>query len=348
MAEEASVQDRIVEYLPGVGVLVAGALIAWFIGSRIPGIDELLVAIVVGVVLTNVIETPEWATAGVRTHKIWLGAGIVLMGTSLALDRIVDSGLIIVLSVLCITTFTLLCVEVLSRSVFDITERLASLLAAGASVCGVSAVVAVAGSIDADEEYIAYAAATVLLFDAVTLVGYPIIGRILDLPAQVFGIWAGLSMFSTGPVVAVGFAHSDAAGQWATVTKLTRNALIGLVAVGYAAYYARKRLVTEDDGTSTSVTAGIRWQELWDRFPKFVIGFLLLAVVASTGLLSSREVQSIENAYGWLFLLAFVGLGTDLEVRKLKCAGIRPVLVVFVAFMTVSILSLLLLLMILG
>lgn len=344
MAENATDRRRSVEYFPGLGILGLGAVVAWFLGSRIGWVDELLVAIAVGAVLTNGLGIPEWAMPGIRTHKVWLGTGIVLMGASLVVDRIVGSGLVILLSVFCITTFTILYVETLSRSVFGITERLSSLLAAGASVCGVSAVVAVAGSIDADEEHIAYAAATVLLFDAVTLMGYPLIGQLLDLPARVFGIWAGLSMFSTGPAVAVGFSHSDAAGQWATVTKLTRNALIGLVAVGYAAYYVR-RLATEDGDTDTT---SIRWRELWNRFPKFVIGFLLFAVVASSGLLSTQDIQSIENAYGWLFLLAFVGLGADLEIRKLRCAGIRPVLVVFIAFMTVSVLSLSILLITLG
>jgi uncharacterized integral membrane protein (TIGR00698 family) len=322
-------------YLSGIGLLTAGAVTARLISSRAPGVDELLLAIVVGVVVTNTVGIPDRYAPGVRTHKVWLGAGIVLMGASLSLSTIVQNGPILVFSVVSVTGFTLVVVEALSRFPFNIADRLASLLAAGASICGVSAVAAVGGSIDADEEHLAYAAATVLLFDAVTLFVYPAVGRLLDLSAQVFGIWAGLSMFSTGPVVAVGFAYSDAAGQWATVTKLTRNALIGVVAVGYAVYYTRQRL---DSGGR-----GVRWRELWDRFPKFVVGFVLLAVVAGVGLLSPDQQQSIENAYGWLFRLAFVGLGTEMELRKLKCAGVRPVLVVFVTFVTVSVSSLLVL-----
>lgn len=314
-------------------VLAVGASLAWVLTPILPGVDELLIAIGIGVVFTNTVGLPDWSTAGIRTHNVWLGAGIVLMGASLALDAIVESGLVIVAFVLSVTTFTLLLVEVLSRVVFGMGDRFGSLLAAGSSICGVSAIVAVAGSIEADEEHIAYAAATVLLFDAVTLVTYPMIGGLLDLPAQIFGMWAGLSMFSTGPVVAVGFEHSDAAGQWATVTKLTRNALIGLVAVLYATYYARRQM------SATTAQRG-RLRELWSRFPKFVLGFLLLAVLASAGAFSVGQLRSIEAAYGWLFLVAFVGLGFDLEVRKLRCAGLRPVLVVLVAFITVSICSL--------
>lgn len=342
MTEDLAVTETSREYLPGICVLLVGAVLAWGAARLLPGVDELLIAIVFGVVLANTVGLPDWTRRGVRTHKIWLGAGIVLMGASLALDTIVESGVAVVGSVLLVTAFTLLYVECLSRMVFDMGERLGSLLAAGSSICGVSAVVAVAGSIDANEEHIAYAAATVLLFDAITLLAYPAIGRFLELPAQVFGMWAGLSMFSTGPVVAVGFEHSTDAGQWATVTKLTRNALIGVVAVLYATYYARRRMAEEDRGT------GVRWRELWDRFPKFVLGFVALAGFASAGAFTAEQLRSIERVYGWLFLFAFVGLGTDLELRKLRCAGVRPVLVVFAAFATVSALSLLVLLAVLG
>lgn len=335
MGYGASVRELTVEYLPGICILVGGSIASRATAPWIPGINELLIAIIIGVVLTNAFSVPGWASKGLRTHKVWLGAGIVLMGSSITIGRIIDSGTIVVLSVLLVSGFTLLFVEILSRTLFGVTDHLASLLAAGTSICGVSAVAAIAGSIDAREDHIAYAAATVLLFDAVTLIGYPIVGRMLDLPAQVFGIWAGLSMFSTGPVVAVGFTHSEIAGQWATITKLTRNTLIGLFAVGYAAYYARKQAIEGDDSAN-----GVRWRELWDRFPKFIIGFLLLAFTASFGLLSSGDVQSIEAAYGWLFLFAFVGLGTDLELEKLRCSGLRPVLVVLVSFVTVSFLSL--------
>lgn len=343
MGGALSIRQSVVDYVPGVTVLVAGAIVSWALGSLVSGVDALLVAIVIGVVATNAIGIPEWAGSGIRTHKIWLGTGIVLMGASLALDQLLDHGLVVLLSVVIVTGFTLLYVETLSRVVFGLAERFGAVLAAGASICGVSAVVAVAGSTNAKEEHIAYAAATVLLFDAITLVGYPIVGQLLDLPAQVFGIWAGVSMFSTGPVVAVGFAHSDIAGQWATITKLTRNALIGFVAVGYAAYYARRRLDANDGGTTD-----VRWRELWNRFPKFVAGFLLLAVLASAGLFSSQEIQFFENAYSWLFLIAFVGLGTDLELEKLRCAGVQPILVVLIAFLTVSTISLLVLLAVLG
>jgi len=167
------------------------------------------------------------------------------------------------------------------------------------------------------------------LFDAITIVVYPIVGDLLNLSGTVFGAWAGVSMFSTGPVVAVGFAHSEVAGQWATMTKLSRNALIGVVVLAYASYYAR-----EAGGRRPSV------RTLWDEFPKFVLGFLALAVVASAGVLSSAQLNSIENAYNWLFVLAFVGLGTEIRLSDLRNTGATPALVVLLAFLATSALSL--------
>jgi uncharacterized membrane protein YadS len=132
-------------------------------------------------------------------------------------------------------------------------------------------------------------------------------------------------MFSTGPVVAAGFAHSEIAGQWATVTKLARNALIGLVVLAYAAYYAR-------DGTEAS--SGVR--TLWEEFPKFIFGFLILAIVASAGFLSTDQVTILEKTYHWLFLIAFVGLGTELQRSVFVKSGLRPIAVVFITWSVVA------------
>ncbi|SEH16454.1 conserved hypothetical integral membrane protein [Natronorubrum sediminis] len=313
---------------PGLVALCLGAIVARVLAVSF-GVNHLLLAIALGFVATNVVGIPDRLEPGIATHKLWLGAGIVLMGVSISLETVLEVGGPILVVVVGVTAGTLLVVELLARNVFGLTDRMGSLLAAGASICGVSAVVAVAGAVRAREEQIAYAAATVLLFDAITIVVYPIIGDLLDLSSVVFGTWAGVTMFSTGPVVAVGFAHSDVAGQWATMTKLSRNALIGVVVLAYASYYAR-----HVGGGRPSV------RTLWDEFPKFVLGFLALALLASAGVLSAGQLDSIENAYNWLFVLAFVGLGTEIKLGDLRNTGVTPALVVLVAFFLSSLASL--------
>ena len=318
-------------FLPGLAALFLGAVLARTVELAV-GFNHLLVAIALGFVLANAVGVPDRLEPGINTHKLWLGAGIVLMGASLTLETILEVGGLVLLVVVAVTTLTILVVELLARNVFGLADQLGSLLAAGSGICGVSAVVAVAGAIRAREEQIAYAAATVLLFDAITIVVYPIVGELLGLSGIVFGIWAGVSMFSTGPVVAVGFAHSEVAGQWATITKLTRNALIGVVVLAYASYYARSGSSSASDGRSLGL--------LWAEFPKFVLGFLALAVLSSLGAFSPDQQASIENAYGWLFLLAFVGLGTEIRLATLRNTGSTPVFVVLVAFLVASVLSL--------
>ncbi len=314
--------------LPGLAVLCVGALLARGVSLAV-GFNHLLVAIALGFVLANGVGVPDRLQPGLATHKLWLATGIVLMGASLTLETVLEIGGLVLIVVVLVAGFTILAVETLSRNVFDLTDRLGSLLAAGAGICGVSAVVAVAGAVRAREDQIAYAAATVLLFDAITIVVFPIVGDLLGLSGVVFGIWAGVSMFSTGPVVAVGFAHSEVAGQWATMTKLARNALIGAVVLVYASYYAR---------TTGSGRPSVR--TLWDEFPKFVLGFLALMLIASTGALSSGQQASIENAYNWLFVVAFVGLGAEIRLGDLRRTGLKPAVVVLVALVVASTLSL--------
>ncbi|WP_394739212.1 YeiH family protein [Natronococcus roseus] len=323
-------------FLPGLTALLLGAVLARGVELTL-GFNHLLVAIALGFVLANAVGVPDRLEPGINTHKLWLGAGIVLMGASLTLETILEVGGLVLLVVVAVTTLTIVLVELLARNVFGLADQLGSLLAAGSGICGVSAVVAVAGAIRAREEQIAYAAATVLLFDAITIVVYPIVGDLLGLSDVVFGVWAGVSMFSTGPVVAVGFAHSEVAGQWATMAKLSRNALIGAVVIAYASYYAR---------SGSAGRPSLR--TLWDEFPKFVLGFLALVALASAGVFSSTQQASIENAYNWLFVLAFVGLGTEIQLAELRSTGLTPALVVLLALLVASAVSLVVLSMLFG
>ncbi len=189
---------------PGLGVLFALGLLARGITAIIPIGSHLIVVIGLGVFMANTLGIPDWAVAGVKTHSLWLEVGIILMGVTIAFQQVVDAGLQVLLIVGVAVCATVLVVEVLAREFFDIPEKIGSLLAAGSGICGVSAVAAVAGSIKPDQQQIAYAAATVLLFDAITLIIYPTVGHLLGLSDFVFGIWAGTTMFSTGPVTAAG------------------------------------------------------------------------------------------------------------------------------------------------
>jgi uncharacterized integral membrane protein (TIGR00698 family) len=325
--------DRAEALFPGLVLLGAIALSALTISNVVPELNSLLLAIALSVIFANVYGTPEWAEGGVGLGTLLLETGIVLLGVNLAIDQVIAAGPTVVVLALATVVLGVLFTEVLGRYAFEIEAGTSSLVAAGSSVCGVSAVVATAESIDVTNEQIAYAASTVLLFDAATLVIFPIAGEVLGLPAKQFGIWAGLSMFSTGPVSAVGFAYDPVAGQWATLTKLVRNAFIGLVAVTYSLQYARSR------ETSSQRSTG-HLQYIWSQFPKFIVGFVLMIVIANVGILSGAQIDFLGWLSDGLFLLAFAGIGFDIQLDNLRATGLMPILVVLVHLIVVSVLTL--------
>lgn len=319
------------ELAPGAGVLVVLAGIALSLSAVVPRANELLVAIALGALVANVLGVPDWLEPGTGLYKLPLEVGIVLLGAQLVADELLAAGPTVLLLVAGTVAFGLLYAEVLARFAFRFGRDTGTLLAAGSSVCGVSAIVAVAGTIQARGNAIAYAVGTILVFDAVTLVVFPIVGNVLGLSGQAFGIWAGLSMFSTGPVVAAGFAHSTAAGEWATVTKLARNSLLGVVVVAYSLVYARSRA----DGPSQSIT-----RTAWDGLPKFVIGFAAVAALATAGVIPDEGIESIARLSELCFVVAFAGLGLSIRVSSLRSTGIAPLALVTVYLLTVGLLTL--------
>lgn len=309
--------------LPGLVVLGALSVLARGLGTATIA-NPLVVAIGLGVAMAVLVGVPSWAEPGIKRYKLLLETGIVLLGGSLAVEQLVSTGPIIIVLAVGVIVISVVFTEFVGRYL-GISHEMRPLLAAGGSICGVSAVLAVGSSIDSDESAITYAAGTILLFDAVTLVAFPLVGKVLGVPDRLFGVWAGLSLFSTGPAAAVGFSVSETAGQWATVTKLIRNTFIGVLALMYTLNH-----VTKTGRTSVS--------QIWSHFPKFLIGFILVALLANLNVLDASIRSAVSLVGDWLFTLAFVGLGIDLNPRQFRTTGIRPIAVVLAQFVTVTVL----------
>jgi len=320
-------------FVPGLVVLLTIGALARVVTAVADLSSVLMVAIILGFLIGNTVVLPAGTEPGIGTDTLWLKTGIVLMGATITLQTVVAAGPRMLLVVVGAVSVTLVTIEALSRWPFDVPAKVGSLLAAGSSICGVSAVAAVSGSIEPDSKQVAYAAATVLVFDVLTIALYPVIGQALGLSDVVYGIWAGTTMFSTGPVTAAGFTYSDTAGEWAVLTKLTRNTLIGLVAVGYAMYYSHRRAGTNGRATTPAY--------LWETFPKFIIGFILLMMIANLGLFSPDQLRMLTNASDWLFLLAFAGLGLRIDIGTVRETGAAPAAVVGLTLLLVSALTLL-------
>jgi uncharacterized membrane protein YadS len=133
-----------------------------------------------------------------------------------------------------------------------------------------------------------------------------------------FGLWAGLAVDNTAEATAAGALYSDAAAKFAVLAKTTRNATIGFVVLGYALYWARK--------TQKTFT-GNKAVFLWKKFPKFVLGFILISLAATLGLFSKAQVTDIANLSRWAFLLTFAGVGLQTNFRQLSKQGLKPLVV---------------------
>jgi uncharacterized integral membrane protein (TIGR00698 family) len=214
---------------------------------------------------------------------------------------------------------------------FRLSPKLTSLLSIGASICGVSAIIAAKGAIDADDEDASYAIAAILALGAVSLVVFPLVGRAIGMSDHAYGLWVGLAVDNTAEAAAAGALYSDAAGRFAVLAKTTRNATIGFVVLGYALYWVRRSQAREIANKGAF---------LWEKFPKFVLGFLVISTVATLGAFSARESADLANLSRWAFLFTFAGVGLRTNVGELSRQGWRPLAVGVVGEVAIAVLTL--------
>jgi uncharacterized integral membrane protein (TIGR00698 family) len=336
-----SLPSRAFALIPGILLLAAvgygGKFIEQFIAGYgkahhlvLPNIEYVLWAILIGLVISNTIGVPAVFRAGVATYEFWLKAGIVLLGARFVIGDVLRLGGLSLGLVFVEITLSLLFMTFLGRA-FKLRPKLITLLAVGSSICGVSAIIATQGAIDADEEDSSYAIAAILALGAISLFLFPLIGHSLHLTDRAYGLWSGLAVDNTAEASAAGALYSDAAGKVAVLAKTCRNALIGFVVLGYALYWAAK-------GQAAGV--GNKAAFLWAKFPKFVLGFLLISFLASVAFFSKGQVTAIGNLSRWAFLLTFAGVGLRTNLRELGKQGARPFVVGAIGEVAIAVLTL--------
>lgn len=301
------------KYIPGVLALLAVGMAGKWVANFTPHLEYVLFAIAFGMLISNTVGIPKILAPGIDTYELWLKIGIVLMGARLAMQDLLNIG-VVGLALVAVEIFIAIMAARIIGRFFGLSEKLRDLIGVGVGICGVSAIIGATGAIKAKEEDAAYAIAVVLLFGAFMIFFYPLLGTALGLSDQFYGYWTGLSIDNTAEAVAVGFAYSEEAGNIATVVKLARNALMGVVVLILALMYAKK-------GMSDQVEHKGRF--LWERFPKFLIGFALLSLLATAGVFSGEEISAMKNLSNWAFLLAFAGVGFKTRFSDMK-AGLKP------------------------
>jgi len=284
---------------------------------HLPNIEYVLWAIIYGLIVANTIGVPAIFKAGVATYEFWLKLGIVFLGVRFLLGDVLKLGGASLLFVAIELAASIILMTLLGKWL-GLSPKLTSLLAIGSSICGVSAIIAAKGAIEADDEDVSYAIGAILALGAFSLFAFPAIGHALGMSDHAFGLWAGLAVDNTAEATAAGALYSDAAAKFAVLAKTTRNATIGFVVLGYALYWARK--------TQTAFT-GNKAVFLWKKFPKFVLGFLLISLAATLGMFSKAQVTDIANLSRWAFLLTFAGVGLQTNFRQLSKQGLKPLIV---------------------
>ncbi len=323
-----SIFKRAGQILPGLLLLIAvgygGKLIEAAIKQygiahhlTLPNIEYVLWAILLGLVIANTTGIPTIFKPGLATYEFWLKAGIVLLGSRFLLGDVLKLGGISLVLVAIEIALSLTFMTALGRA-FGLKPKLTTLLAVGSSICGVSAIIATQGAIDADEEDSSFAIAAILTLGAISLFVFPLIGHWLHMSDLSYGLWAGLGIDNTAEVTAAGNLYSDAAGKVAVLAKTARNAMIGFVVLGYAIHWARKEK-TEGVGNKAAF--------LWSKFPKFVLGFLLISAIATAHVFDKGQLTSLANLSRWAFLLTFAGVGLRTNIGDMRKQGFRPFVV---------------------
>lgn len=336
-----SLPRRFVELLPGLALLFAigfsGKVIEQSITAygkanhvALPNIEYVLWAIIIGLIITNTIGVPKIFRAGIGTYEFFLKAGIVLLGVRFLLGDVLKLGGISLVAVALELGISIVLMTWLGNA-FRLTPKLTSLLAIGSSICGVSAIIAAKGAINAKDEDASYAIAAILALGAIGLFAFPLIGHALGLSDHAYGLWAGLAIDNTAEATAAGNLWSDQAGRIAVLAKTTRNATIGFVVLAYAIYWATK-------GEARAIENKAAF--LWAKFPKFVLGFILVSLAATLGAFSKEQAADIANLSRWAFLLTFAGVGLSTDFREMRKQGFYPFVVGAVGEIGIAILTL--------
>jgi uncharacterized integral membrane protein (TIGR00698 family) len=259
--------------------------------------------------------------------------GIVLLGTQLALEQVVDLGgreLIVVVGVVALTFLGTLWLG----PRLGVSKSLSLLIATGFSICGASAVAAMEGVVEADEEEVTYAIALVTLCGSLAIVLLPLLRNVLGLSdPQLFGSWVGASVHDVAQVIATSSTGGDTAVQAATVVKLSRVVLLAPLVACVSIWVRRSSsgLVAKTKKTDKKHVSVV---------PLFVVGFLVMIAVRTTGVIPDNWLSKLKTIEQVCLASALVGLGSDVRIAKLIKVGGRPLLLALISWFGIAVVSL--------
>jgi uncharacterized integral membrane protein (TIGR00698 family) len=303
----------------GLAFAVVVAACARLAAIRLPGgLSEILLAVWLGLLVASVAKLPVGTEPGLRfAQQRILRLGIILLGARLSLGDVAGIGFnALGLVVVCIAgAFTFVW---LVGKLAHMPPRLVLLIGVGTAVCGNSAIIATAPVVKADEREVSFAVATITIFGTLAVFLYPLLGSLLHMSNVAFGVWAGTAVNDTSQVVAAAAAFSPESRDVATVVKLVRNTLMAPLIVLVAFWWNRSDHASEvsDRAKSGALKA----------FPLFVLGFLVMALLRSLGVIDVTSAQILDEIAKVCILVALAAVGLGTRLGLIRAVGPAPFL----------------------
>lgn len=307
--------------VPGLLLSLAIAIIATMLNQYVHLIGASVFALLLGMFINFFMKDTKKYKDGITfTSKKLLKVAIVLLGTSLSVSQIIHVGKYS----LVVMVFTLAAAfgfGYFIGKIFNMNWKLSSLISAGTGICGGTAVATLSQVIDADDSDVAYAISATFIFDVIMVILFPIMGTALGLSDMAFGLWAGTAVNDTSSVVAAGYAYSDAAGDFATIVKLTRT--LSIIPVVLAFSYLNEKLKLKNDDGANLTHKKVNLKKI---FPWFILLFLGAALLNSIGLIPATLSSSLAKLSKFLMVMALAAIGLKTDIRDVKKSGPLPML----------------------
>jgi uncharacterized membrane protein YadS len=286
------------------------------------GIEYVIFALVLGLLISNTVGTPAWLMEAART-EYFIKTGLVIMGATILFQEIMTAGALGMLQAVGVVVVIWYFSFWLAKKM-RLDDEFAAMLSSAVSICGVSAAIATCGAIQGDRRKLSYVASVVLIVAVPMIVLQPWIVKAMNLSDVVGGAWLGGTLDTTGSVVAAGALISETAMKIGTIVKFSQNVLIGFAAFFLSVWWTMRKPVANQEKVSAAV--------IWERFPKFVLGFIVASLAFSL-LVPSGTVTATKGMIGalrtWWFALAFVSIGLETKFTDLLSMENGRPLVVF-------------------
>ena len=293
------------------------------------GFEPVFFAVILGLLVSNVFTLPEWLKSAVQ-REFYIKIGIICLGSTILFSEILKSGaygmaqsVIVVFSVWYFAFWV--------GGKMNVDPKMRTMLASAVSICGVSAAIATCGVIRGDNKRLSYIVSLVLIVAVPMMYLLPWLAGLMNLPEEVTGAWLGGTIDTTGAVAASGTLVGETAEKTAIIVKSSQNVLLGIAAFAISMMWSYR-----DTGVKGKPTAGV----IWDRFPKFVLGFILASVVFSfclepeTAKSVGKVTKDLQNT---LFSIAFVCIGLETRFKEIISRENRGALKAFLIAQTFNI-----------